>query len=79
MNKSELLEKYSKPEDKLLVSKVLDKIEASSTKNIVTCTDFLDMFQFKIAKNILNLSKCNYIFYGGYNEASRNIAITYPE
>lgn len=79
MNKSELLEKYSKSEDKLLVSKILDKIEASSTKNIVTCTDFLDMFQFKIAKSILNISKCNYVFCGGYNEASRNIAIIYPE
>lgn len=79
MNKSELLEKYSKPEDKLLVSKILDKIEASTKKNIVTCTDFLDMFQFKIAKSVLNSAKCNYVFCGGYDEACRNIAIIYPE
>lgn len=79
MNKSELLEKYSKPEDKLLVSKILDKIDASSRKNIVTCTDFLDMFQIKIAQNVLNSAKCNYVFCGGYNEASRNIAIIYPD
>lgn len=79
MNKSEMLEKYSKPEDKLLVSKILDKIEACTRKNIVTCTDFLDMSQFKIVQSVLNAAKCNYIFNGGYNEASRNIAIIYPE
>lgn len=79
MNKSELLEKYSKPEDKLLVSKILDKIEASSRRNIVTCTDFLDMFQLKIAQIALDLTECNYIFCGGYDNANRKIAIIYPE
>lgn len=79
MNKSELLEKYSKPEDKLLISKLLDKLEESKRKNIIVCTDFLDMYELKIVKKVLNAINCNYIFYGGYEEASRNIAIIYPE
>lgn len=79
MNKSELLEKYSKPEDKLLISKLLDKCEECKRKNIIVCTDFLDMYELKIVKKVLNTINCNYIFYGGYEEASRNIAIIYPE
>ena len=79
MNKSELLEKYSKPEDKLLISKLLDKSEECKRKNIVTYTDFLDMYQLKIAQKVLPATECNYIFFGGYEEASRSLAIIYPE
>ncbi len=79
MNKLELLEKYSKPEDKLLVSKILDKIESCIRKNAVTYTDFLDMYQVRIAKYVLSATKCNYILYGGYEQSSRDIAIIYPE
>ena len=79
MNKTELLEKYSKQEDKLLISKILDKIDTCKRKNLVVCTDFLDMYQLKIAKVALNLTKCSHILYGGYKEASREMVIIYPE
>ena len=79
MNKTELLEKYSKQEDKLLISKILDKIDSCKRKNLVVCTDFLDMYQLKIAKVALNLTKCNHILYGGYKEANREMVIIYPE
>ena len=42
MNKSEILTKYTKQEDKLLVSKLIDKIEASNKTNKITYTDFLN-------------------------------------
>lgn len=79
MNKSDLLQKYEKPEDKLLASKIIDKIEMCKKRNIVTNTDFLSMYEIKIAENILNSMKCNYVFFGGVEEASRVIAIIYPE
>lgn len=79
MNKVELLEKYSNQEDKLLLSKILDKIEECKRKNIITYTDFLDMYQLKTAKKALNIISCNYLIYGGYEQASRNIIIFYPE
>lgn len=79
MNKSDLLQKYEKPEDKLLVSKIIDKVEMCKKRNIVTNTDFLSMYEIKIAENILNSMKCNYVFFGGFEEASRVIAIIYPE
>lgn len=79
MNKSEILEKYSKPEDKLLVSKILDKLEESKRKNTITYTDFLDMYQKNIAEKILKQAKYNYVFFGGVDIATRQVAFLYPE
>lgn len=78
MNKSEILEKYSKQEDKMLISKIFDKIEACRRKNIITHTDFLDMYQKKIAEKVMKKSNCNFIFCGGYDEASRVMLLIYP-
>lgn len=79
MNKDEILNKYSKPEDKLLISKVFDKIEACKKKNLITNTDFLDLYQKAIVEKILNLVKCNYYIYGGYEDADRVMLVIYPE
>ena len=43
MNKQELLSDYINQEDKLLLAKVLDKIEFCKTKNKIENTDFLNL------------------------------------
>ena len=64
MEKSAILNKYSNDEDKLLISKILDKIKLSKTRNQILNTDFLDMYQKKISTEILKIEKEeNYIFY----------------
>lgn len=79
MNRQEILEKYSNPEDKLLVSKLLDKIEISKKRNIISTTEFLDLYQKSIVEKVLKLVKCDFVFFGGYNDASRQMLIIYPE
>ena len=54
MNKQELLKKYNE-EEKLLISKVLDKIKFVKEKNRIETTDFLNMYEQKIIKEILYL------------------------
>ena len=49
MEKSAILNKYSNDEDKLFISKILDKIKLSKTRNQIVNTDFLDMYQKKIS------------------------------
>lgn len=49
MTKQESLSEYKKPEDKMLLAQVLDKIEFVDSKNRIQCTDFLDMYQFKFS------------------------------
>ena len=79
MNKQELLENY-KEEEKILLSKIIDKIELSKTKNKIASTDFLDEHEQKITLNLLQKLKVkNYVFYGGFEEAERKVLIIYPK
>ena len=80
MDKQLILSKYSKPEDKLLISKMLDKIELSKSKNKIENTDFLDMYQKHLLEKILKQEKVdNYIISGGTEDTERNIIVFYPE
>ncbi len=79
MQKKELLQKYKKEEERLLVAKLLDKIEFCERRNKIEYTDFLDEHQENILKNVLCILKKDFILYGGYEEAERKILILYPQ
>ena len=80
MDKQEILTLYKKEEDRLLVAKVLDKLELSKKRNKITNTDFLDMYQKNIIQKLLNRMQCtNYMFYGGNKVTERTVLIFYPE
>lgn len=80
MNKKEVLERYNKEEEKLLIAKLIDKINTRNTQNKIEHTDFLDMYQKKICQDVLNtLKERNYTFYGGFEGADKNILILYPD
>lgn len=80
MNRQEILNKYENEEDRLLISKVFDKIEFVQKKNSVENTDFLDMRQRGIVEKILkSISYANYEIYGGYENAERTMLLLYPE
>lgn len=79
MNKSDLLNKYSNAEDKLLISKVLDKIKFCETRNKITNTNFLDARGQNIVESLLgSISFTNYVRYGGFDNAERACFIFYP-
>ena len=80
MNKQQILNEYKKQEDRILLSQVLDKIEIAEKREKIEYTDFLDMYQVALVKKFMNkININNYILYGGYENAERNIAIFYPE
>lgn len=80
MNKSQLLQKFQNPEDKILISRILDKIKFCETRNKITYTNFLDLRQKAIAQKILTSMKItNYIFFGGFSNAERTCLIFYPQ
>ncbi len=80
MNKQEILKQYSKEEDKILVAKLLDKVQFVSQKNQIQTTDFLDGYEQKIAQKVLQQVKYKTaIFYGGYEEAERKMLYFFPE
>lgn len=80
MQKSAILQKYSNSEDKLLVSKTLDKLKFCETRNQITNTNFVDIRQKNILIALLeSIDFSNYIYYGGFDNAERTMFIFYPE
>lgn len=79
MDKKEILNNYSKPEDKLLIAKMIDKNEMSCAKNKIEYTDFLDEYQQNLLIKIIHKEKMlYYILNGGIDDAQRKIILFYP-
>lgn len=73
-------EKYKDGEFKILVAKMIDKYKFCKTKNKITFTDFLNISEIAVIEKILKEEKIdNYIFFGGKENADRNILIFFPE
>lgn len=80
MNKQELLNDYKNQEDKLLLAKVLDKLEFLKNRNKIENTDFLNLYEQDLVNQFLKkIQFKNYYFFGGRGEADRKILILYPE
>lgn len=75
MNKQKILEKYKNEYERLLISKLFDKIELAEKRNKIQITDFLSPIELALIKNILNLiGYKNYEIYGN----TRFSIIIYP-
>lgn len=80
MNKQEILEDYKNQEERLLVAKVLDKLEFIKTRNKIESTDFLNLYEQELVQKLLQRLKFeNYYFFGGSEISERKVAIFYPE
>lgn len=78
VEKDKLLQKYDNEEDRLLISRLLDKIEESKKRNRVTTTNFLDERQQEMIQNVIN-SQENCYLEGFAKEAERKLVVIYPK
>ena len=80
MNKQEILQEYKNQEERLLVARVLDKLEFIKTRNKIESTDFLNLYEQEIIQKLLQkIHFENYYFFGGSEISDRKVAIFYPE
>ena len=80
MNKQEILSDYKNQDDRLLLAKILDKLEFSKARNKIENTDFLNLYEQDLVDKFLKKIKfTNYYFFGGAGGAERKILIIYPE
>ncbi|MBR2240366.1 MAG: hypothetical protein IJ890_03155 [Clostridia bacterium] len=80
MDKTKIYEKYKKEEDRLLISKLIDKISSLEKTNKIQITDFVSPVELQILKDALNMINYkNYQISGGIKEAQRNIIILFPQ
>ena len=59
MDKAKIFEKYKKDEDRLLISKLLDKVSLVDKTNKIQYTDFLSPIELQVLKDVLKISKIN--------------------
>lgn len=79
VNKEQILKRVLKIEDKLLVSKILDKASRSEKSKKIVYSDFLDPYQKNVVERALSAdSEINFTFYGGYDGAERVIIFFRP-
>lgn len=80
MNKQELLSMYKNQEDRLLLAKVMDKLDFCKARNKIECSNFFNLYEQDLVDKFLKKIKfSNYYFFGGTGEAERKILIIYPE
>ena len=74
-----ILNKYKETEEKLMLSKVIDKINCCDIRNQLQITNFLDLAEQQLIEKFLHTQKIeNYKFFGGFAEAERKIVLFYP-
>lgn len=80
MDRDAILNRYQNEEERLFVSKILDKINQTKTRNQITNTDFLSMYEQKLSRKILESQKEeNYIFYLPEENLEKAMLIIYPD
>ena len=80
MDKQKILKNYANEEDRLFLSKVMDKLNIANMRNYMTYTDFLDLHQQTLAQDFLNREKVNeYFFFGGNEYTERKVLFLYPD
>lgn len=79
MDKSNIIQKYKKEDERLLVSKLLDKIQAIENQNKIQYTDFLNSIEIVLLEKVLKMTGFkNYIIYGGNQNSQRKLIIMFP-
>ena len=75
-----VLNKYKNQEERLIISKIIDKLDFCEKKNRIQVTDFYDLSKQNLILKFIQYNKVkNVFFYGGYEEAERKALIVYPE
>ncbi len=76
LSKEGLLKSIQKPEDRLVMAKLLDRAEATARKNRFSHSEFLDPHQVVLAEKVLaSFGVCEYTFQGGYPAAERSLVL----
>lgn len=80
LNRIDLINHINRPEEKISIRKVIDKMESVMNNHISTSTDFLNPHEINLSISILNRFKdqVSYEIDGGYEESESSIIYIYP-
>lgn len=79
-DKSKYIEHINEDEQKLVIRKILDKIERVLDYHTIEYSDFLDPYQRRLCQSVLNrFFDISYHDEGGYEDAERKSIVIYPK
>ena len=80
LNRIDLINHINRPEEKISIRKVIDKMESVMNSHISTSTDFLNPHEINLSISILNRFKdrVSYEIDGGYEDSESSIIYIYP-
>lgn len=80
-NKTELLNKFARdPEERLLLARVMDKLELCRTRSIPAWTQFLSQGERGAAEGLIAAQgHPEHLFWGGYEGAERTLCVFLPD
>ena len=81
MNKTELLNKFSKdPDERMVLARALDRMERAASRSIPCATQFLSPAQRAALEPLLAASgHPRHLFHGGYEGAERTVCVFLPD
>lgn len=83
MDKTKLLDRAAgSGEERLVLARVLDRMEQARNRNIPACTDFLSPQEQALALSLLKMTgakETEYVLFGGYEGAERKIIVFLPD
>ena len=79
-NRIDLINHINRPEEKISIRKVIDKLESVMNSHVSTSTDFLNPQEINLSISILNRFKdqVSYEIDGGYEDSESSIIYIYP-
>lgn len=81
MNKTELLNKFSKdPEERIILARALDQMDRASNRSIPCATQFLSPAQRAALEPLIAAAgHPSHLFHGGYEGAERTVCVFLPD
>ena len=81
MNKTELLNKFSKdPDERIVLARALDRMERAASRSVPCATQFLSPAQRAALEPLLAASgHPRHLFHGGYGGAERTVCVFLPD
>ncbi len=80
MNKKEILDRAASSEDRIVLARVIDKIESVVKTHSIEVTEFFDPYQQRIVSPVLSrVPDISFIWTGGFDSAERKRLILFPD
>ncbi len=79
LKRQEILQKYKNKEERLFISNILDKAFKFEKNDKIEHTNFLNINELEMAKNILNEVDANYFVYKICEDSSKSVIFFLPD